>query len=339
MNSHQLISQQANLIEEELRKILGPGSHYALVDFPNHANVGDSAIWLGEMALLKKVTGVAPRYVCDYHNYSEKDLRRWHPEGHILIHGGGNFGDIWPAHHELRCSLISAFHDRVIVQLPQTISFGSPANVEKTARIIQEHGRFSLYVRDRVSERYAKDRFDCPVQLLPDSAFGIGPLAKPSQPIYDAFMLIREDAEKAGYELEPLKSITNSWRADWLVEPAHFLTMCRVQTALSNLGRRGGRMETGRLGLYGLLSSGRVQRGLRLLSTGRVVITDRLHAHILSLLMDIPHVVLDNNYGKIFNYIDAWTKEFEGLWTARTIEEAVQHHAVALQSRRAQPLS
>ena len=27
---------------------------YALVDFPNHANVGDSAIWAGEMAYFRR---------------------------------------------------------------------------------------------------------------------------------------------------------------------------------------------------------------------------------------------------------------------------------------------
>ncbi|WP_276524270.1 polysaccharide pyruvyl transferase family protein, partial [Enterobacter hormaechei] len=43
----------------------------------------------------------------------------------------------------------------------------------------------------------------------------------------------------------------------------------------------------------------RVERGLRLLSRGERIVTDRLHGHILSLLLGIPHVVLDNDYGKL----------------------------------------
>ena len=35
------------------------------------------------------------------------------------------------------------------------------------------------------------------------------------------------------------------------------------------------------------------------LRRGKVVITDRLHAHVLCLLLGIPHVLLDNNYGKV----------------------------------------
>jgi pyruvyl transferase EpsO len=31
------------------------GQRFALVDFPNHSNVGDNAIWLGELAALRAI--------------------------------------------------------------------------------------------------------------------------------------------------------------------------------------------------------------------------------------------------------------------------------------------
>lgn len=333
MNAIDVIAQQSGLIEAQLRSILQPGQPYALVDFPNHSNVGDSAIWLGEMALLQKVTGLAPRYVCDHHNYNLHDLRRLHPDGPILIHGGGNFGDIWPQHHHLRCAVLTDFPDRDVVQLPQTIHFGDAANTAHTARLIKAHGRFTLYARDRVSEGFARAHFDCPVQLLPDSAFGIGPVAPPVKPTHEAFMLLRSDAEQAGQDLTPLWSMANAARADWLDEPRTFVANCRFRTALRHRGRRGGRMESGRLDLYGYLARGRFARGVRMLSSGRVVITDRLHAHIISVLLNKAHVVMDNNYGKIFNYMDAWTGRFDGVWQAHVPQEAVQQHAQALQYR------
>lgn len=324
MNSQQLIERQAGLIEAELRKILGPGDDYALVDFPNHPNVGDSAIWLGEIALLRKVTGKGPRYVCEYANFSEEHLRKFHPDGPILIHGGGNFGDIWPAHHELRCNLLSIFPDRLIVQLPQTVSFSDEGKADQTAELIKKHGQFRMYVRDKVSASYASEKFGCPVALLPDSAFGIGPVKPPVQATFDAFMLIRDDAEKAGYDMQPLNALMNASCDDWLVEPENFVMQCQIKTAVRNWGRRGGRMESGRAQLYEYLAGGRVDRGLRMLSSGRVVITDRLHAHILSILLDRPNVVMDNNYGKIFNYIDAWTAECDNLWMAGNAADAAR---------------
>ena len=36
--------------------------------------------------------------------------------------------------------------------------------------------------------------------------------------------------------------------------------------------------------------------------------SDRLHAHILCLLMGIPHVLLDNTYGKVRSFHETWTQ-------------------------------
>src|SRR3546814_1477592 len=90
----------------------------ALVDFPDHSNVGDSAIWLGEMAWLDG-NGRLPIYSAALNNFSETDLLRAAPQGPILIHGGGNFGTTWPKHEALRLKLLRAFPGRSIVQLPQ----------------------------------------------------------------------------------------------------------------------------------------------------------------------------------------------------------------------------
>jgi pyruvyl transferase EpsO len=40
---------------EVLSELLTSDAPCALVDFPHHANVGDSAIWLGERALLRRI--------------------------------------------------------------------------------------------------------------------------------------------------------------------------------------------------------------------------------------------------------------------------------------------
>jgi pyruvyl transferase EpsO len=62
------------------------------------------------------------------------------------------------------------------------------------------------------------------------------------------------------------------------------------------------------LGLaYEWMARDRAAFGRRLLSRGRVVVTDRLHGHILSLLMGIPNVVVDTGYGKVAGVRAAWT--------------------------------
>ena len=49
-----------------------------------------------------------------------------------------------------------------------------------------------------------------------------------------------------------------------------------------------------------------VAAGVELLQPGRLIVSDRLHAHILSSLMRRPHLMLDNSYGKIARYIACW---------------------------------
>ena len=54
-----------------------------------------------------------------------------------------------------------------------------------------------------------------------------------------------------------------------------------------------------------------------------MVVTDRLHAHLLSLLLAIPHAVLDNTYGKLGRFLDAWTGDAPGVHRFGTAEEAL----------------
>ena len=48
-----MIAGQREALLDLYRRHVTPGEPYALVDFPDHPNVGDSAIWLGEIALLR----------------------------------------------------------------------------------------------------------------------------------------------------------------------------------------------------------------------------------------------------------------------------------------------
>src|SRR5262249_1753615 len=75
---------------------------------------------------------------------------------------------------------------------------------------------------------------------------------------------------------------------------------------------------------FNTMALARLERGRRVLERGRVVITDRLHGHILCLLADIPHVVVDNLYGKVLSFHDAWTSGSPLARKANTVEAAVR---------------
>ncbi len=56
------------------------------------------------------------------------------------------------------------------------------------------------------------------------------------------------------------------------------------------------------------MSAAYVRRALLLLSMGRLVITDRLHAHILCVLLGRPHILMNNLMGKNWNFYETWTR-------------------------------
>ena len=277
---------------------------YALVDFPNHSNVGDSAIWAGEMAYFHRHAPRPPAYVCSIADFSMEELLERCPTGPIFIHGGGNFGDIWLPHQNFRNRLLEMTRGRQLIQLPQSIHFSSMEKLEEVARLIEAHGSFTLFVRDQESYELARRHFQCETVLCPDMAFFIGSIARPRSPDIDVLCLLRTDIERV--ELTGQAELGADVRVrDWLGEPKAELHLARAWGGASALAAHG--PQATRFGVYKAAADLRVRRGTRLLSSGRAIVTDRLHTHILSLLLGIPHAVLDNSYGKVGRFISCWT--------------------------------
>ena len=295
MSGGDVIAGQQAALHDLYRQHVGPGDHYALLDFPDHANVGDSAIWLGEIALLRGITGRDPDYVCtwdgaDGSRFEGDTFRQACPEGVVFLHGGGNLGDIWPHHQRFREAVVGELRDRRIVQLPQSIHFRVPAGAARFAELIAAHPDFHLCVRDQPSFDFTQRRFDCPVTLAPDSAFALGRRQR-GAPDCDVLMLMRTDDERIVHDGPFSGGGEGIVRLDWLEDD----TLPVADPTLPRSAQ------------YERLAAARVERGLAMLSRGRRIVTDRLHAHILALLLDIPHVALDNDYGKLSAYIAAWT--------------------------------
>jgi len=270
---------------------------YAIVDVPNHANVGDSAIFLGELAWLEAIGAPPPSYLCDTYSYSESDLRYYVPHGTILIHGGGNFGDVWTPPQALRERIVSAFPSHRIVQLPQTIHFRSASALDTAAALFSRHEYLTIVARDRVSLELASAGLRCRALLAPDSAFALGALPRPVTASQDVVWLARTDRESSSLAVPG-----GVHPVDWMRDDDTILIRLERWLRKRGIGLRF------RNRLRRRIASERVARGCLMLSRGRVVVTDRLHAHILSLMMGIPHVVVDNNYGKVRSFFDAWTR-------------------------------
>lgn len=71
------------------------------------------------------------------------------------------------------------------------------------------------------------------------------------------------------------------------------------------------------------LAAMRLALETEVLSRGRWVINDRLHAHILCLLLRHPHVVVANSYGKAAAFCREWAHGFRNAIYAHNLHDAV----------------
>ena len=313
-----LIAGLKGMIHDCLKDHVSTDEPLAILDFPDIRNCGDSAIWLGEMAYLREQFGKRPAYVSRMDDFSAEDLEQIMPTGPIFIHGGGNFGDLWDAHQDFRERVLERFPDRPIVQFPQSIHYKSQERVQESARAIGRHKNFLLLVRDEESREFAEKHFDCQVRLCPDMAFCIGPV-EPAQPQFPVLAMLRSDLEK---------SIDTDGAAnpgipqeDWISESATSVRVSKAFGATSALLSL--KPAEIRLRKLDAAAHNRFRRGIRQISRGRAVVTDRLHVHICSLLLGRPHAVLDNNYGKIRRFMAAFSGGSDLSYKATSLDDGI----------------
>lgn len=293
------IEKQRAILLAAIGEELEAGARFALLDHPNHDNIGDSVIWSGEIAALKAVTGRLPAYAAGMSDYSRESLMSTLRAGTIFLHGGGNFGDLYPDFHGFKLDVLASFPGRRIVQMPQSIHFKDAAGVATTAAAIKAHGNFRFFARDQVTYDFAKSAFDCEVSLVPDAAFGLGALSRPRSPSTHLLQFRRRDQESH------TTGVAGS--VDWPEENEDEIHAIRWPSKLSSLKAGRWTKASRQVAALNALAAHRVRVGVDLLSQGEKIICDRLHVHILSVLLGIPHVFIDNSTRKISAYNQTWT--------------------------------
>lgn len=313
-----LINKLQSQIHACLSDYIKPDKALAILDFPDIKNCGDSAIWLGEMAYLRDKFGKRPDYVSRMRDFSPSKLDRRVLDGPIFIHGGGNFGDIWPAHQNFREMVLDKYRGREVIQFPQSIHFQSLAQLDKTKKCIDQHGKFVLLVRDERSRDFAEQHFNCTVRLCPDMAFCIGPI-RPEPSVLPVLAMLRQDKEKKGDSGSTLPSFIPC--EDWITENPGDVRRAKMNGAISAV--REGKIDEIRLRSLDAAAHNRFQRGIQQISRGKAIVTDRLHVHICSMLIGRPHAVLDNNYGKIRGFMDAFSGGTSLSYKAASLEDGI----------------
>jgi exopolysaccharide biosynthesis predicted pyruvyltransferase EpsI/GT2 family glycosyltransferase len=324
------LHEQRALLHRTWAKLLPRGSRAALALYPDHWNVGDAAIWAGTQALLSTL-GVTVGYGCDPWSYDPDRLARSVPRGPILLLGGGNLGDVYGGEQGLRIRILEDFPDRPVIQLPQSVWFRDPAARDAMAALLAGRRNTTLMLRDTQSLACARTHFPVRSLLCPDAALALDLAGVSRVGDVPVVALWRRDVE-LDLPLPPLPSgsIVTDWRSLETASASWSLRSRAFRAAVGDpppgdRGRALVRRASWQFlpGLWDSLAEERTLRGCRLLSRGRVVITNRLHGHLLCMLLGIPHVICDTVNGKLSAYRQTWDTNDALVHVAATPAEAV----------------
>lgn len=305
--NHETLSLELMARHDVLVDLIGCGPfHY--VDIPTHGNIGDLLIMHGTLAFFRK-KGLAPKLIAPYFAYDP----RWIAADDVIVfHGGGNFGDLYPYFQELRESIVRNHPENRIIILPQSLHFSSPEKMAQSAQLFRMHADVHLCVRDRVSYAMAQE-FTDRVYLLPDMAHQLYPLhASFAGRAGGSLRISRVDDESASPAV--LQDLEITTATDWpafVGQREEHINLFR--RAIGAFFRRGmGRPANGILVRLWIAYSARlVADAAQLFARHELIVSDRLHGHILACLLRRKNIVVDNNYGKNSRYVEAWTADSE----------------------------
>ena len=305
--NEEVIDEAQRIHTNMFSTLIGHYKYAMLFNFAAFENKGDPAITVGELILLQKL-GIELVFHCEtatckgraFENaqhisksYNSTDLV-------ILMHGGGNILS-YKIEDVYRRPVLETFQEFEIILFPQSLWPHADHEHKKLyQKVYSSHPRLTFLYRDRDSYNMGKQLFPRARPLLmPDMAFQIGPVSRFLRPTHDIMWLQRADSESSKY------SIPKNTRGYDLI----------VQDWLSWKTPKGSsKLEDPFL---------MTVNGMLFLQRGRVVVTDRLHGHILSTLCGIPHVVIDPVNHKITSYMKSWTGGIENILVADSPEDAL----------------
>ena len=226
----------------------------------------------------------------------------------VTIIGGGNMGSLYPDIEELRQLVIRSFPRNKIVCFPQTLDWSesrvSKKALQRIVRVYSQHQDIHVFARESITNAKLTELFNAyanvKVGYVPDivlSATGTELGVESSVHTSGILLCMRDDRERA---LDPVRRVA-------------------LERALADTGLEVKITDThaGGSGLNEARCSQLLAGKLNQFGAARLVVTDRLHGMILSLLAGTPCLVLPNSNHKIRQ---TWQDWLTGLPQVKFVE-------------------
>lgn len=283
---------------------------YALFDLPYHTNIGDGLIWEGERCFLDdigaKCLHSSSNFTCDFPKLTDDVF--------VLIHGGGNVGDLYREHFDFHKKVIAQYPKQRILFFPQTIFYKDERILKEDMEFIGRHGNVTLCVRDRRSYDLVTKYFSGVVKLVPDMAFAIPKKCVDIPVGSKTLAIIRKDGELDDKSSDFFANIVAD-KKDWPTFYHRPFDGTFVYKSLAKLAHWQVWGFKTILNVYcrKYFSVNLLRIGLSFFTPYKEIYTTRLHGCILGILTGRKIFLLDNSYGKNSSFYETWLKEFEGV--------------------------
>jgi pyruvyl transferase EpsI len=281
---------------------------FVLWGIPEYGNLGDQAITYAEIEFLRKyVPGVnilrIPEELCVEYIWPMKRLAQ--KKCFVFIsHGGGNMGTLYKYQEQRRQMLIRHIKNNPIVVFPQSVDYSEGSKEHLKARKLYYGNRnLQLYARDYANYKKMKALFPkVNVDCVPDIVSSLSERAG-SGKRKGILLCLRADREKNESSKQSIEKLLCSIPAD----DREFLDTYGACYAAP----------------YGMQKE-QIEKFWERMQHAELVITDRLHGMIFSMITNTPCIAFDNTTGKVAAFYDAWLQDSNGIFMCgNNIEEAL----------------
>jgi pyruvyl transferase EpsO len=281
----------------------------AYVDTPIHKNFGDTLIYLGARRLLSLAGAGSVNYFSAHEVVRNPDILGSEDPEVILLHGGGNFGDLYELHQEVRRLVVDTYPHRDKLLMPQSVHYGGDVG-SRDRQSFSNARNFTVFVRDHVSRTLMLEEFGLDAELWPDTAHVLSDvvakhLPSPTVTREDRLFFLRKDTEISEANPQELDAVrhqaldwvdffssTERFRIRWT--PALLRSVARAPGLLARIHRSWAHSMEAKLADITHRFAGYSH-----------CTTDRLHGAIFASMVGLEVKAYDNSYGKLSRYFAA----------------------------------
>lgn len=269
---------------------LAPGEKYRILYFelPCFDNLGDHAIAYTTTTFLQNYVKRNPDYqLFVIHGWDMPKVihlfkRNAHPEDIVICQGGGNMGSMYDFAETMRQKVLKTFASSRIIIMPQTVYFSQDEDGQrkktKYCKVYNSCTNLTIFARDHQSYMMMKELYTVDIQEMTDIVASYDASEFASESRKGIILCLRSDAESA-FRTEDKKLLYSLCRN--VAENIHVTDTCTKEEIAE---------EYREMELHSKWST---------FGKARLVVTDRLHGMIFSLITKTPCVVLGNNHHKV----------------------------------------